>query len=269
MLGTDMLKAAGGAPTNGWVVLPTITVTATNSPQSLTSPSSGKASVQKVETPGGFTIKTTQEMKLGRAENFGDLLEGVPGLFLQSENGMEISKISMRGSGIDSADEPLGVELLLDGVSFNQGDGGAINLVPYTGYDAPAFTIQVQGGSYGFIRAQASAAGADGAGDYYASLSARNREWFREHSAENTELLFADIGYKFNDHLKNRFYLATDHTDRLLPGGIDQATLQSDPRAADPDAIALDYDKQWYYARLADKLSYVRGGQQFDTAVYW
>ena len=32
----------------------------------------------------------------------------------------------MRGSGIDSADEPLGVEFLLDGVSFNQGDGEAI-----------------------------------------------------------------------------------------------------------------------------------------------
>jgi len=301
MLGTGVLKAAGSAPTNGLVILPTITVTATNSTQSLTSPSAGKAAVQKVATPGGFTIKTTQEMKLGRAANFGDLLEGVPGLFLQSENGMEISKISMRGSGIDSADEPLGVEFLLDGVSFNQGDGeaiiedfdvstlsyaevyrgadaikyggltlgGAINLVPHTGYDAPEVSAQLEGGSYGFVRAQASAAGVDGAGDYYASLSARNREGFREHSAENTELLFADIGYKFNDQLENRIYLTTDHTDRLLPGGIDQATLQSDPQAADPSAIALDYDKQWYYTRLADKLSYARGGQQLDAAVYW
>ena len=86
---------------------------------------------------------------------------------MQSENGVEISKVSIRGSGIESDDEPLGVEFLLDGLSFNQGDGeaiiedfdvstlkyaevyrganafkygsltlgGAINLVPFTGYD--------------------------------------------------------------------------------------------------------------------------------------
>jgi hypothetical protein len=54
------------------------------------------------------------------------LLQGVPGLFMQSENGMEMSKVSIRGSGIESDDEPLGVEFLLDGISFDQGDGETI-----------------------------------------------------------------------------------------------------------------------------------------------
>jgi outer membrane receptor protein involved in Fe transport len=106
-------------------------------------------------------------MELGRASNFEDLLQRTPGVFLQSENGAEVSKISIRGSAITSEDEPLGVMFLLDGVNFNQGDGetiledfdvaslsyaevfrgadafkygaltlgGAINLVPLTGYE--------------------------------------------------------------------------------------------------------------------------------------
>jgi len=65
-------------------------------------------------------------MKLGRASNFEDLLQRTPGVFLQSENDAEVSKISIRGSGITSEDEPLGVMFLLDGLNFNQGDGETI-----------------------------------------------------------------------------------------------------------------------------------------------
>jgi iron complex outermembrane recepter protein len=65
-------------------------------------------------------------MELGRASNFEDLLQRTPGVFLQSQNGAEVSKISIRGSGITSEDEPLGVMFLLDGLNFNQGDGETI-----------------------------------------------------------------------------------------------------------------------------------------------
>ena len=182
--------AGSGRSPNAPTVLPPTTVIGTNVSQSLTSPSADKAAGQKREIPGGFTIKTADEMKKGRSSNFLDLLSGVPGLFMQSENGVEISKVSIRGSGIESDDEPLGVEFLLDGISFDQGDGetiiedfdvntlkyaevyrgatafkygsltmgGAINLVPFTGYDAPAYQLQLEGGSYGFVRGEASAA---------------------------------------------------------------------------------------------------------------
>ena len=95
-------------------------------PDSLTSPSAEKAAEQNTQIPGGFTVKTADDMKKGRTSNFLDLLSGVPGLFMQSENGVEISKVSIRGSGIESDDEPLGVEFLLDGISFDQGDGETI-----------------------------------------------------------------------------------------------------------------------------------------------
>ena len=62
---------------------------------SLTSVSPEESAKQKTQVPGAFTVKTTDDMKLGRASNFEDLLQRTPGVFLQSENGAEVSKISM------------------------------------------------------------------------------------------------------------------------------------------------------------------------------
>ena len=67
---------------------------------SLTSESPEQSATKNTQVPGGFTIKGADEMKLGRASNFEDLLQRAPGVFLQSENGAEVSKISIRGSGI-------------------------------------------------------------------------------------------------------------------------------------------------------------------------
>src|SRR5260370_42583156 len=110
-------------------------------------------------------------MERGGGANFEELLKRTPGVFLQAENGVGVSKISIRGSGITSEDEPLGVNFLLDGLNFNQGDGesvledfdvaalshaevfrgadafnygalmlcGTINLVPVTGDNAAPF----------------------------------------------------------------------------------------------------------------------------------
>ena len=87
--------------------------------------------------------------------------------------------------------------------------GGAINLVSKTGYDADPLFTRVEGGSFGFVRAQVSSGGVEGPVDYYASITGRSRDGYRQHSAENTEGLFSNLGYKFNDWKprKTRFYL--------------------------------------------------------------
>jgi iron complex outermembrane recepter protein len=294
-------NAPGNASGTNIVKLPETIVVGKAEPGSFTTPSAAAAAEQYEEIPGGFNVETTDEMKKGRASNFLDLLQRTPGLFMQSENGMEMSKVSIRGSGIESDDEPLGVEFLLDGISLDQGDGetiiedfdvntlkyaevyrgadalkygvltvgGAINLVPLTGYDADPFSFRAEGGSYGFVNGQVSSAGVDGKFDYYGSLSGRYRDGYRDHSRENTELLFADFGDKINDHLENRFYLTTDQEDRQLPGGLTQDQMYDDPKQADPDAVPFDFKKQWEYVRLADKLSYVNGGEQMDATLYY
>lgn len=268
---------------------------------SLTSVSPDESAKQKTQVPGAFTLRTTEDMELGRASNFEDLLQRTPGVFLQSENGAEVSKISIRGSGITSEDEPLGVMFLLDGLNFNQGDGetiledfdvtslsyaevfrgadafkygaltlgGAINLVPFTGYTAAPFQVRLEGGSYGFFRGDMSGGAVQGQFDEYGAIGFRAREGFREHSRENTEILFADVGYKFSEQVENRFYLTMDRTNRNLPGGLTKSEMENAPSQANPLAIAQDWNKEWSYVHLADKLSVRTDEIQVDAGVFW
>src|SRR5262249_46590329 len=277
-----------------------VTVTG-ESTGSLTSLSPEESAKQKTAVPGAFTIKTADDMELGRASNFEDLLQRTPGVFFQSENGSEVSKISIRGSGITSEDEPLGVMFLLDGLNFNQGDGetiledfdvaalshaevfrgadalkygaltlgGAINLVPLTGYDAAPFQVRLEGGSYGFFRGDMSGGAVEGAFDQFGSIGFRERDGFREHSREDTEILFADLGYRFGEDVENRFYLTLDRTDRNLPGGLTKSEMEDSPSQANPLAIAEDWNKEWNYIRLADKLSIRTDDIQFDAGAFW
>ena len=239
-----------------------VTVTA-EATELLTSMSIKESTKQKTQVPGGFTIKSADDMELGRASNFEDLLQRTPGVFLQSENGSEVSKISIRGSGITSEDEPLGVMFLMDGLNFNQGDGeatledldvatishaeifrganafkygaltlgGAINLVPFTGYDTAPFQVRLEGGSYGFFRGDMSGGGVQGKFDEFGAIDYREREGFRDHSREDTEIFFTDFGYKFSDQVENRFYFTLDRTNRNLPGGLTKSQMEDDPLA--------------------------------------
>ena len=268
---------------------------------SLTSVSPEESAEQKTAVPGAFTVKTADDMDLGRASNFEDLLQRTPGVFLQSENGMEVSKISIRGSGITSGEEPLGVMFLMDGLNYNQGDGetiledmdvaaishaevfrgadafkygaltlgGAINFVPFTGYDAPPFQVRLTGGSYGFFRSDMSGGAVQGQFDEFGAFDYREREGFREHSRENTEILFTDLGYKFNDQVENRFYLTLDRFNRNLPGGLTKSQMENDPTQANPLAIAQDWNKSLSSIRLADRLNIQTDDIQFSVDAFW
>src|ERR1017187_2143744 len=272
LLGAGLSRSADIQATKPPTGLPEVTVVGHPRPGSLTSPTLDQADGQKEQVPGGFTTRGTGEMDRGRASNFQDLLQGVPGVTLQTANGMEVTKVSIRGSGILSEDEPLGVAFLLDGFSFNQGDGeviledfdlgaiqyaevfrganafkygaftlgGAVNLVSRTGYDADPFSVRVEGGSYGFMRSQASSGGVEGPVDYFVSVTGRARDGYRQHSAENTEDVAGNLGWRISGNLENRFYLTVARTDRLLPGGVTQEQMEQDPRQAEPEAATQD-----------------------------
>lgn len=278
-----------------------VVVTAQAESESLTSPSIDKAAEQKKQIPGGFTLRTAAEMERGRASNFEDLLQRTPGLLLQTDNGTEVTRVSIRGSGILSEDEPLGVQFLLDGITLNQADGeailedfdlatikyaevfrganalrygsltlgGAINLVTMTGYDIDPFRIRVEGGSFGYFRSQVSFGAVAGPIDYIGSIMGRYRDGFRDHSHENTERIFGDVGYKFSDQLENRFYLTFDRVDRQLPGGLTKQQMNDNPEQANPDAVIEDFNKKWDLVRLTDKISFRNNGKEFDAGLFW
>jgi outer membrane receptor for Fe3+-dicitrate len=78
----------------------------------------------------------------------------------------------------------------------------------------------------------------EGPFDEFSAIGFRARAGFREHSREDTEILFADLDYKFGDQIENRFYLTMDRTNRNLPGGLTKSEMQNDPTLANPFAIA-------------------------------
>lgn len=247
-LTVQVVRADDTSPAGEVKVLPEVVVTETRPPTSLTSPGPEEASAEKTQVPGGFTIVEPDEMNLGRSSNFQDLLQQAPGLVLQSQNDAEVTKIYIRGSASIESDETIGVNVLLDGLPYTEADGetdlenfdvgaikaaqlyrgadalkfgsvmlgGAINLIPYTGYDADPFAVQLETGSYGFWRGRISGGGVSGPVDYYGSVMGRYMDGYREHSREHTDLVFSDVGYKISDSAENRIYLTFAQTDRQV-----------------------------------------------------
>ncbi len=294
LLAVERTRAADTTATDSEVVVSAET-------ESPAGPSLDTAEQQNKQVPGGFTILRPDEMERGRASNFEDLFHHVPGVFLQSENETEATKISIRGSGILSENEPLGVQFLLDGLTLNQGDGeailedfdlatvkyaevfrgadafhygaitlgGAINLVTKTGRDADPFQVQLETGSFGYFRGQITGGGFDGPFDYIASLMGRTLDGFRDHSAENTERFFGDVGYRLDDQWEDRLYVTLDREDRQLPGSLTKRQMNDDPEQASRDAVDEDFNKRWDFLRLADKISYRSGSNDFDAGLFW
>ena len=190
--------------TNEPVILPPILIIGR---PSLTSPPMSVAEEKKKQIPGGFTVQGSGEMYKGRVSSLDDLFQNTPGLVTLSENNVEVSKVFIRGSGVLSEDEPIGVQYLIDGLTLNQGDGeiiledfdvgtikyaevyrganalqygalglgGAVNFVPYTGYDAAPLSVRLEAGSFGFLRGQVTSGGVKGPMDYFASASSSSR----------------------------------------------------------------------------------------------
>jgi iron complex outermembrane recepter protein len=286
-----ILGIAAVAPAQQPVRLPPVTVIGITNVGSLTSPSIEAAEQIKKKVPGGFTLQGLHSMNLGRVSSLHDLMQDAPGFVTLSENNAEVSKVFIRGSGVIQEDEPIGVQYLMDGLTLNQGDGeiiledfdvgtvkyaeiyrganalqygglglgGAVNFVPFTGYDAAPLSVRLEGGSFGFVRSQVTSGGVDGAFDYIVSVSARAREGWRDHSDENTEMLFTDFGYRFTTNLENRFYVMVDQTRRQLPGAVSYQELEHDPTQTQFGATSEDFQKNWYYFRVADKLAYESG----------
>jgi len=102
---------ASGASTETQEATTRVIVTAEAEAASLTSPSVEQAAEQKNEIPGGFSLRTPEEMDRGRASNFEDLLQRTPGLYMQTDNGVE-GAVNIDRSYHQGIEAGLGIELL-------------------------------------------------------------------------------------------------------------------------------------------------------------
>src|SRR5690606_8193046 len=157
-----------------------------------------------------------------------DALSREPGVYVRPATGQQSAKISIRGSGLDSPLGVRGVVLLRDGLPLNQADGvvdpsyadpfnaryievyrgsnalrygaatlgGAINIVSPTGYSHPGLETRLQGGSYGYLQAQARAGQVFENGmDAFASISRYQTNGSARQSRQEASRFYGNLGF--------------------------------------------------------------------------
>ena len=279
--------------------LPEVEVTGTSG-GTLTSPDIQAATEALRQTPGAVNIVTPKAYQQGRGAYVEDFLNYQPGLFIQSSQGSEDTKVSDRGSGIQ-ADAVSGLEVLLDGMAINQGDGegflqdidlrdvkyaevyrgadamryggftlgGAVNFVTMTGHDAPLLEAWSSFGSYDLFEEGFLSGWSGGPWDALASFSNHSLDGFREHSQESDQKVFLSVGTKLGDNAENRLYVFWGNLDQNNPTSLTKEEMYQNPTQTTPQSIAQNWDTKWAYVRLADQFVIKGDDWQFRLGGYW
>ena len=256
-----------------------------------------QAQLRLDERAGATSLIDGTSYRGGRVSTLTDALGYAPGVFIQPRFGAEEARLSIRGSGLQRTFHGRGLELLQDGSPLNLADGGfdfqaveplsaryievyrganaleygaaslggAINFVTPSGYDAAAVSARTEFGSFGYQRAQITAAGHAGAADGYVSVSSFDQEGFRDHADSESYRLFGNAGYRFSDAVDGRLYVTHVDTRSALPGNLTLAESLLDPELAAPGNIALNQRRDFSLDRIASKLVWAPSDAQSLT----
>ena len=259
------------------------------------------ASRQRLQSlPGAVDVVEPADLQRGRGAYLEDLLRHQPGVVVQSAQGSEDTKLSIRGSGVQS-DNIRGVGVLVDGIPLNQADGeaflqdldlqsvqyaevyrgadalrygaltlgGAVNLVTVTGRTADPFTARASFGSFGLFEQQFTSGWSGERWDVYGSVVNHVLDGYRDHARENYQKAFASLGYQLQPAAENRLYFFYGRLDQNNPSGLTKDELYADPRQTSPGSVAQDWSTRWDYVRLMDRFGLRGDHWQLQLAVAW
>src|SRR5689334_3113172 len=233
---------------------------------------------QLAQIPGGVAMVESSQLRATRQANLKDVLQFVPGVYIQPRFGAaDESQISIRGSGLRDNFHARGVNLLVNGMPYRNADGftdfeslemlttdaievykggnalryggstlgGAINLDTKTGFSSSPASIFGQGGSFGFYKTQLESGGAGGRSDYYASYARTGLDGYRQWSANRRDRVNLHGGYQLGDNTDARAFYFYARVNEELPGALDRATFENNPRAADPNNVANKWGRDY------------------------
>lgn len=197
------------------------------------------------------------------AQSIGDVLELTPGVFADTSAQRE-SRISIRGSGLNSSFERRGLTVLRDGVPISRASGatefqevdpltirymevfkganglrygaaslgGAVNIVSPTGRTARApVALRAEGGSFSTFRGNASLSGKSGDVDYWGGITGLTSDGYREHSEVRSLYGHGNLGWRVSDNIETRFYVTALSDNFELAGSLRLADALANPRA--------------------------------------
>ena len=297
LLGGGLFAQDSGAAQSS--TLPEIIVTGSSFSSPL-SPDYQSAKERLRQTPGDVTAVAPGHFQTSRGSYLEDFLPYVAGVIIEASQGSEDTEVSIRGSGIQS-DDIAGLEVLLDGMAVNQGDGeaflqdldlrtekyadvykgadalryggvtlgGAINLITMTGHDAPPLEAWATAGSYGLFEEGLLSGWTNGQYDAFFSISNHTLDGFRDHTQENDQKLFLSLGDKINESMENRVYLFVGHLDQNNPTSLTKEEMYSNPAQTGLESIAQDWDTIWTYYKVADRFLVKGDDWQLQLGGYW
>jgi iron complex outermembrane receptor protein len=263
-------------------------------------PTTEQAVAEIERTPGGVAVVPDTAFKNTPVQTIKDVLGNVPGVVTQTRMGDD-ARISIRGSGLSRAYGNRGITLYLDGVPMNTSDGlmdlfevdpsayryvevfkganalrygsnalgGAINLVTPTGRDARKLDARIDGGSFGYLKGQASTGGASGDLDWFVTASAQSIDGYRDHSGGNAVRGNANLGYRFAGNAETRFYVTAASTNQRIPGEVSKVQALTSPREANPVWIAQDQQRNVDSIRIANKTSAAFGQTALEIGGFY
>lgn len=233
-------------------------------------------------TPGAVAVVSAESYADRFAQNFSDTLRNVPGVLAQKRYGEE-ARLSIRGSGIAQGFHQRGVLFAQDGVPFADADGfsdfqgvdplsaryieiykgantlrfggaqlgGAINLVTPTGRTAAADTVlQLEGGSFGAIRASAQLARTSGDWDVFAAVSGMKADGYRDHGEQGQSRMTLNVGRSFGPDREVRLIYQAADIRQDIPGALTLDQALTTPEMANPGAVTGDQARDLTLKRL-------------------
>jgi iron complex outermembrane receptor protein len=246
-------------------------------------------------TPGAVTVVDGESLQERNVGNLSDMLRYVPGVWATSYNGNDDVFYSSRGSNLDATDyDKNGVKFFQDGLPVTAADGnnhnraidalnaraivvahganalaygastlgGAMDFITPTARTSSPFSLSLSGGSFGEQRVRATAGGVSGALDGQFSVQAMKRDGYRDHSHQDRQSLYANVGVQMTEDVSTRFYATYDDLYLELPRELTWAQYRADPRQARADAVGGNHSKAVEAWRLAFKttVNNVAGG---------
>jgi iron complex outermembrane receptor protein len=232
-------------------------------------------------TPGGVALIGPSEINESLGTNLKDVLDFVPGVFVQGRQGAtsEESQFSIRGSGLRNNFHLRGVNILVDGFTLNNADGffrpevlelsnakrievykganalrfganslgGAVNIVSKTGLDAGKAELWSEGGSFGFAKNYLATGQVFGPFDLFAGFTDTRSDGYRDHSETNRQRAFTNLGYRFSGGTTLRLDAGYVRNMQALPGSLTLAEFKQNPRQRNRDPFTFRADERHDY----------------------
>ena len=227
-----------------------------------------------------------------------DALRRAPGVMLQeSFGGFEPPRLSIRGSGLDSAPTSRGIALLLDGLPLARADGsfhsglldpllfsrievyrgtlhmaltpavlgGVLNAIDLPAGATPATALRFDGGESGARRVQLSAS----TGDVALAASLNEGDGWREHSGQDRRAVKGTLRHALGPaaHVELSTYVASADYD--VPGPLTLADALTHPRSVSPAVLRDLPRRDSNLVRTAVQVKSAQDGGTLAAGVAW